>query len=65
VVFELTPNPNGLWTYTLLHEFTGSDGALPLGNVIFDANGNLYSTAAYGGRYPCDNGCGVVWEITP
>ncbi|MGA2372798.1 MAG: choice-of-anchor tandem repeat GloVer-containing protein [Candidatus Korobacteraceae bacterium] len=60
-VFKLTPS-NGGWTYTSLHDFSaGSDGALPVSNVVFDANGDLYGTASYGGGY----GHGVVWEITP
>jgi uncharacterized repeat protein (TIGR03803 family) len=60
-VFKLTPSGNS-WTYTSLHDFTGgNDGARPYGNVVFDANGNLYGTAASGGSH----GDGVVWEITP
>ena len=36
-VFKLTP-PDGGWTYTLLHDFTGgTDGALPLSTVLTDA----------------------------
>jgi hypothetical protein len=38
----------------------GSDGALPISNVVLDAAGNLYGTASVGGA----NGYGVVWEIT-
>ncbi len=69
-VFKLTPSANG-WIYTDLYDFTGgSDGAHPVSNVVFDAHGNLYGTASYGGSGPCTsmyngNGCGVVWEITP
>ncbi len=69
-VFKLTPSQNG-WIYTDLHDFTGgSDGGLPISNVVIDAQGNLYGTASYGGSGPCTsvyygNGCGVVWEITP
>jgi uncharacterized repeat protein (TIGR03803 family) len=40
-VFKLTPS-NGSWTYTSLHDFTGgNDGGFPVGNLIFDPNGNL------------------------
>ncbi|MGA2686713.1 MAG: choice-of-anchor tandem repeat GloVer-containing protein [Candidatus Korobacteraceae bacterium] len=60
-VFKLT-HSNGSWTYTSLHDFTGdSDGRSPYGHLIFDANGNLYGTAGWGGA----NGDGVVWEVTP
>jgi uncharacterized repeat protein (TIGR03803 family) len=59
-VFKLTLS-GGNWIFTDLHDFTGTDGAFPIGGVTFDANGNLYGTTAAGGAY----GCGVVWEITP
>jgi uncharacterized repeat protein (TIGR03803 family) len=60
-VFKLTLSGNS-WTYTSLYDFTGgSDGANPICNVVFDANGNLCGTASAGGAY----GYGVVWEITP
>ncbi len=59
--FKLTPSDGG-WTYNSLHDFTGNnDGELPQSSVVFDANGDFYGTAAYGGA----NGYGVVVEITP
>ncbi len=64
-VFKVAPS-NGGWTYTSLHDFTGgADGSLPYGNVVIDANGNLYGTAEFGGTGCVSSGCGVVWEITP
>jgi len=60
-VFKLTPS-NGGWTETDLYDFTGgTDGGVPYGSVLVDANGNLYGTASQGGA----KGYGVVWEITP
>ncbi len=59
-VFKLV-NSGGTWTYTSLHDFTYSDGAYPLANVVFDAQGNLYGTTNYGGA----GQNGVVFEITP
>ena len=59
--FRLTPS-NGSWVYTDLHDFTlGSDGAQPIGNLVLDADGNLYGTAFAAGGF----GYGVVFEITP
>jgi uncharacterized repeat protein (TIGR03803 family) len=47
---------------TVLHSFTsGHDGAVPLGGLIRDAEGNLYGTAYYGGAY----GAGTVFKMTP
>ena len=65
-VFRLTPSGGG-WTETDLYDFTGgSDGGSPRSIVTLDANGNLYGTTYTGGAYDCgDEGCGVVWEITP
>jgi uncharacterized repeat protein (TIGR03803 family) len=52
---------NGTWTHTVLHSFgSGSDGALPLSGVGFDANGNLYGTTTFGGS---NNGDGTLWQI--
>ena len=59
--FRLTPS-NGSWVYTDLHDFSlGSDGAQPVGNLVLDADGNLYGTAFAAGGF----GYGVVFEITP
>ena len=68
VVFELTPASHGKWKETILHRFTGGkDGAGPDAGLIFDAQGNLYGTAGWGGavRYCDGNGCGVVFELSP
>ncbi len=60
-VFKLTPS-GGSWTYGSLHDFTGgSDGGYALSSLIFDAAGNLYGTAVFGGTH----GYGVVFEIAP
>ena len=61
VVYKLAPSPDGSWTYTVLHSFTGDDGASPAANLIFDDQGNLYGTTVLGGP----GGAGVVFEITP
>jgi uncharacterized repeat protein (TIGR03803 family) len=45
--------------FTVLHTFTGSEGAYP-GQLIIDSEGNLYGPARGG---PADYG--VVFEITP
>jgi uncharacterized repeat protein (TIGR03803 family) len=50
-VFKLTHKLQ-LWTYTLLHEFTGgSDGGLPGSRVVLDAQGNVYGTTLGGGAF--------------
>lgn len=58
-VFQLKPgSPN--WTLKVLHTFRGgTDGASPLGGVVFDTKGNLYGTTNEGG------GRGVVFKLAP
>jgi len=60
-VYEMTPNPDGTWTFSVVYAFTGSDGIYPLGNLNIDAAGNLYGVTGAGGAY----GAGTVFEITP
>jgi len=47
--------------FSVLHTFTGGDGASPEGNLISDGQGNLYGTAEGGGA----NGYGTVFELAP
>jgi hypothetical protein len=62
--YKLTAG-NGVWNYSSLHDFDlqGSDGGEPVGGVVFDANGNVYGTAATG-PYPSPDD-GVLFQITP
>lgn len=62
VVFKMTPNGDGTWTETKLHNFgTGNDGAFPQAGVIVDSAGHLYGTAGAGGT----QGDGTVFQVTP
>jgi uncharacterized repeat protein (TIGR03803 family) len=72
-VFELIPTAGGAWQEQMLHSFAGStsDGAIPAGNLITDANGNLYGATAEGGIKsneckggPGPAGCGTVFELS-
>lgn len=68
VVFKLTRNPDGSWTYDRLHTFHADrDGASPQGFLTLDSAGNLYGTATGGGGKGCSYryGCGVVFKLTP
>jgi uncharacterized repeat protein (TIGR03803 family) len=62
-VFELSPSTTGKWTETVLYYFKNStlDGVNPSASLIFDGNGNLYSTTVYGGSF----GNGTVFELSP
>jgi uncharacterized repeat protein (TIGR03803 family) len=49
---------------TVLHSFTGKDGAYP-GGLVRDATGTFYGTASSGGDTNCNppSGCGTVWKV--
>jgi|SRR5208282_1140407 len=69
-VFELVaPVGKGRHAYQekVLWSFNGADGSQPSGSLILDSAGNLYGTAPLGGNSGCtdDQGCGVVFKITP
>ncbi len=70
-VFKLQPSPTSCksflcpWILTVLYRFSGSDGANPAGEVVFDQAGSLYGTTVYGGTGSCTDGCGVVYKLTP
>jgi uncharacterized repeat protein (TIGR03803 family) len=62
-VFEITPEGE----LTILHSFTGPDGAGPSA-LIQVSNGNFYGATGGGGNIdacPTGPGCGTVFEITP
>jgi uncharacterized repeat protein (TIGR03803 family) len=61
-VFSLSLTSGGKLTETLLHEFNDAegDGAYPLGDLILDSAGNIYSTTQYGGAH----NQGIVFELT-
>lgn len=48
-VFELSPNGQGGWTYTVLYECSATfDCTLPVGSLAMDAAGNLYGSSLFG-----------------
>jgi uncharacterized repeat protein (TIGR03803 family) len=67
-VFEVTPSGE----FTVLYGFPPTDNGHPTGangDLVMDAQGNLYGTTQYDGpkRCPFRNfyGCGTVFEVTP
>jgi hypothetical protein len=52
----------------VLHSFQGgSDGALPVGSIAVDKQGNIYGATTAGGSQSCVsiNECGTVYKLTP
>jgi uncharacterized repeat protein (TIGR03803 family) len=64
VVFELSPDGSGGWTYSVIHVFCTQtpcpDGSSPSGSLIVDSAGNLYGVTQSGGK-----GAGIVYELMP
>jgi uncharacterized repeat protein (TIGR03803 family) len=66
-LYRLTPPvpPSGAWTETVLYSFTGNgingEGMRPVGDLVFDALGNLYGVTNLGGLF----GEGMVFEVSP
>ena len=69
VVFKLSPTISGGWKETVLYRFFGfADGAFPTGALVLQG-GNLYGSASaagtQAGNCSVNDGCGVVFELTP
>jgi uncharacterized repeat protein (TIGR03803 family) len=67
IVFELSPAGDGSYNASILHSFSGPDGALPQYGVAINKTGNLYGTTQLGGNPACTGGaggCGLVYELT-
>lgn len=61
IVFELLPEAGGRWTERMLHHFNLTNGAWPVGSLIFDKAGNLYGMTNGGGAYDF----GTAYELMP
>jgi len=67
-VFELSPQPDGTWTETVLYEFCVAgglcpDGEQPEAGLVFDPAGNLFGTTYVGGTTQLYGG--TVFELSP
>jgi uncharacterized repeat protein (TIGR03803 family) len=53
VIFEMTPNGDGTWTYHVMHRFASSsnDGQQPYGSLVMDGTGNFYGSTWLGGLH--------------
>lgn len=60
MVFQLSPEAGGGWTFRTLYSFQGQpDGIFPYGGLVRDAEGSFYGTTYYGGSMDL----GVVYKL--
>ncbi len=59
-LYALTPN-SGQWNYTLVSNFSDTDGSAPETALVADSKGNLYGTTFAGGT----SDLGAVFELSP
>jgi uncharacterized repeat protein (TIGR03803 family) len=70
VALTLAVPASAEWKEKVLYSFQGgtNDGALPVGGVVFDSQGNLYGVLQFYGPGSCGpiaNECGVVFQLAP
>ena len=58
-VFQISKS-GGVWTENVLYSFCGGDGNNPVGGVVLDSTGNIYSTTKFGSG----SGCGTVFKVS-
>jgi uncharacterized repeat protein (TIGR03803 family) len=66
-IFRMTPpaSHKKTWKYAVLYTLTDpSEGSAIQGNLVLDAEGNLYGATELGGDLNCaQDGCGTVFEL--
>ncbi len=60
-VFKMTPDG----TFTILHTFSGSDGAFPAASLVQASDGTFYGTTSGGSYTVYYQGPGTIFSITP
>jgi|SRR6516164_3011263 uncharacterized repeat protein (TIGR03803 family) len=70
VVCAATAIGSAAQTFTVFHNFDGTDGAAPFAGLVQAADGNFYGTTSGGGASSICHGltppgCGTVFQITP
>lgn len=57
VIFSIQKDGSG---FNIIHHFSGAEGEIPLGDLTFDGDGNLYGMTSAGGRY----NLGTIFSLT-
>ena len=67
-IYQLSPNPDGSWSHTVLYNFTCNnsiDGSFPAGGLVLGPSGQLFGTSLRGGNATnCSEiSCGRVFVL--
>lgn len=67
-IYQLSPDPDGSWTHTVLYNFTCNnsiDGSFPEGGLVLGSSGQLFGTSLRGGNSTsCSEiSCGRVFVL--
>jgi hypothetical protein len=62
LIFEMTSNGDGTWTYNVVHEFGSSstDGQFPVAGLTLDSDGNFYGETEDGGTHDL----GIIFKFS-
>jgi hypothetical protein len=66
VIYEMTPNGDGTWTYNVIHRFASlkDDGQSPYSGLVMDGAGNFYGATWFGGSHQTGGyGNGTVFKL--
>ena len=68
IILATASSASASWKEKVLYSFQGgTDGATPVGGVVFDSAGNLYGATQDGGSSVCHSiyQCGTVYQLKP
>ncbi len=63
-IFELTPNGQQGWNYSVLYDCTSMDCAVPMGSLAMDPAGNLYGVTYFGNVFEITHSGSEGWTAT-
>jgi hypothetical protein len=68
VILSMAIPVSATWKEKVLYSFQNiPDGAVPVGNMVFDKAGNLYGVTEWAGADNCPGTtqCGIVYQLQP
>jgi uncharacterized repeat protein (TIGR03803 family) len=63
-IFELSPNAQGGWDYSVLYNCTSVDCAVPVGSLVMDQSGNVYGSTLFGNVFELTRDASGNWSAS-